>query len=282
MLDSRLVRRRFDRAAAGFDNADFVHAETRRGLFERLEGVTVDARTVVDLGSATGAAMPQLGKRFRRARVIAVDVSEQMLLRARRRKGWLSKFSFLCADAGRLPFVNGSIDVVYSNLLLPWVGDPAPLFAEVARVLRKDGVFAFATLGPDSLQELARAWAGIDSHAHVIRFADMHDIGDSLVRAGLREPVLDVDRLGIRYRSSSRLFADLTAAGARNCLRERPPGLVGRKRFLEMTNRLEPASKNQDLSLDLELVYGHCWGGGPRQTPGDWRIDADAIPVRRK
>ena len=29
---------------------------------------------------------------------------------------------------------------------------------EIARVLRKDGLFAFATLGPDSLLEIRRAW----------------------------------------------------------------------------------------------------------------------------
>ena len=73
------VRRQFDRAAGTFDGADFVHATTRAGLFERLGGVVVDAKTVVDLGCATGAATRELTKRFRGSQVVALDLSLQML-----------------------------------------------------------------------------------------------------------------------------------------------------------------------------------------------------------
>ena len=46
MFNRRHMRRRFDRAADQFDSVDFVHAETRRGLFERLEGLTTKANTL--------------------------------------------------------------------------------------------------------------------------------------------------------------------------------------------------------------------------------------------
>ena len=282
MLDSRHMRRRFERAATGFDSADFVHAETRQGLLDRLEGLTITASTVVDLGSATGSAMPALGKRFKRAHVVAVDLAANMLAEGRRKKSWFAKSSFVQADAAGLPFANESVDVIFANLLLPWVTDPGPIFSEVARVLRKEGLFAFATLGPDSLQEVARAWSAVDDHAHANRFLDMHDLGDGLVNAGLRDPVLDVDRLEISYNDSSRFFADLTAVGARNVLSARPPGLTGRGRFAAMTEALENATKDGALSLDLELVYGHCWGAGPKKDPSNWGVDAGSIPIRRR
>ncbi len=282
MFDSRHMRRRFERAATGFDAADFVHAETRRGMFERLDGVTVTASTVLDLGSATGSAMPALSKRFGRAHVVAVDLAANMLAEGRRKKAWFARSSFVQADAARLPLADASVDVIFSNLMLPWIADPTPVFAEVARVLRKDGLFAFATLGPDSLQEVVRAWAGLDDHAHANPFPDMHNLGDGLVNAGLRDPVLDVDRLEISYNDSSRLFSDLTAVGARNALTARPPGLTGRARFAAMTTALENAADGDGLSLDLELVYGHCWGGGRRQDPANWGVDAGSIPIRRR
>ena len=78
-LRPRDIRRRFDRAAEHFNEADFVHGVTREGLLQRMRPMTVDATTVVDLGSATGAAIPSLQKRFRGARVIAVDFSAAML-----------------------------------------------------------------------------------------------------------------------------------------------------------------------------------------------------------
>ena len=281
MYVKRDIRRRFDRAAANFESADFVHAATREGLFERLEPLLVEARTILDLGSATGATGRRLRKRFRRAHVVSLDFSLAMLEAARTRKSLLSKSSFVLADAEQLPFGDAVFDLVVSNQLLPWIPEPERLFAEVARVLRKGGVFAFATLGPDSLRELAQAWSDVDAAAHVNRFPDMHDVGDSLVRAGLADPVLDVDRLVIRYEDADKLFADLTHAGARNVLAARPRGLVGRGRFEAMKAALATPGTAGQIALDLELVYGHCWGGGARKARGDFRVDAARIPLRR-
>jgi len=277
------VRRRFDTAAANFDSADFVHAVTREGLFTRLQPLVVDADSVLDLGAATGNAERQLRKRFRRAHIVSLDISRPMLRQGMLKRPWFSRFlhgpsSSVQADASNLPLKDQSIDLVFSNLLLPCIDRPEVVFGAVARVLRKDGVFAFATLGPDSLLEISRAWSRVDAHAHVNRFPDMHDIGDGLVRAGLRDPVLDVDRLTVRYQDPEKLFADLTSVGARNALQRRNRSMVGKRHFRQMTAAL---ARSGEISLDLELVYGHCWGGGPAVDPANYRIDAGGIPVRR-
>jgi len=271
------VRRRFDHAAADFDTADFVHRVTRDGLIARIGPMSVDAATVLDLGSATGAALRPLRQRFRAARVIAVDLSVRMLKRARGRGTMFRAPAVIQADACALPLADASVDVIFSNLLLPWIDTPARLFAEIARVLRADGLFAFATLGPDSLLQLRHAWQCVDAAAHVNAFPDMHDVGDALLRAGLRDPVLDVDRLALQYASRDALFRDLTAAGARNCLALRGHGLTGRRRFAAMSEALFAAGT---LTLDLELVYGHCWGSG--RHGGEVVVDARRIPLRRR
>jgi len=281
MLNRRHIRRRFERAAATFDESDFVHAVTRDGLLARLDPLLIEARTIVDLGAATGAASRALEKRCKGARVISIDIAHGMLKKAREKKSWLSKAAFAQASADALPFPDESIDLVFSNLLLPWAADPLPVFSEVARILRKGGVFAFATLGPDSLREISRAWSSIDNNAHVNRFLDMHDLGDGLVNAGLRDPVLDVDRLAVRYKNSDRLFADLTAVGARNALNQRAHSLTGKQRYAAMVAALDDMAVNGDITLDLELVFGHCWGAGPKMDPTNYRIDASQIPVRR-
>jgi malonyl-CoA O-methyltransferase len=163
-------------------------------------------------------------------------------------------------------------------------------------VLRKGGVLAFATLGPDSLRQLSHAWSQVDDHAHgvdahgvdahgvhahVHRFLDMHDIGDALVRAGLADPVLDVDRLTVKYPDARKLFRDLTLSGARNSLAGRRRGLLGKGPFNRLVAALSESSPGAGIEIDLELVYGHCWSTGPRNEPGNFRIDAGAIPRRR-
>ena len=281
-LRSNDVRRRFDRASATFDSADFVHRVTRDGLVERIAPMSVDARTVLDLGAATGSATDALKRRFRGARVVAVDLSAAMLQKAKSKRSWFSRFNAVQADVAALPFADGSVDVVFSNLLLPWVDEPTAAFREVARVLRENGLFAFSTLGPDSLLALRDAWRTIDDGAHVNRFLDMHDIGDALVRSGLRDPVLDVDRLSVTYDCPSALFRDLTASGARNSLLRRRRTLTGKRRFAAVTAALFDAKNQVPLRLDLELVYGHCWGGSTPRDDGGIGIAASDIPVRRR
>lgn len=282
MFSLRDIQRRFDRAAESFDDADFVHAVTREGLLSRLEPLILEARNILDLGSATGSAGRLLRKRYRRAHVVSLDASRRMASLALAGKGWLSRASAVQADACRLPFADGTFDLVVANQLLPWLPDAGAAFSEVARVLRPGGVFAFATLGPDSLRELRRAWAAVDEAPHVHDFADMHDIGDNLVRAGLADPVLDVDRLSVSYENTDRLFADLARVGARNALPDRPRGLTGRRRFAAMQRALMDASGGERIVLDLELVYGHCWGAGPRKDPADYRIPAGGISRRAR
>ena len=260
-LDPRHAQRRLDRAAARFDGADFVHAATRDGLLARLEPMLVDAKTVVDLGAATGSATRLLAKRFRGARIVAADLSAAMLHQARKRRSWFTRSSVVQADASALPFANHSVDVVFANLLLPWIDAPERVFSEIARVLRSNGLFLFSTLGPDSLSELRSAWGEFDPDAHVRRFPDMHDIGDAAVRARLRDPVLDVDRLTVTYGSAQDLFADLTAIGARNSLRQRGRSLSARS-LRGMIAALERDRRDGRLSFELEIVYGHCWGPG--------------------
>lgn len=243
------AQRQFDDAAATFDTADFVIATTRQGLLQRLAPMTLEARFVVDLGAATGSAVRALGRRFKHARIVAVDSSHNMLLQAHTKKSWLSKSRYLQAEATALPFADHSVDVIFANQLLPWLPDPLPVFAEVARTLRKDGLFVFSTLGPDSLANLRDE-----------PFADMHNVGDALVRAGLRDPVLDVDRLTVTYESTQSLLADCQAIGASHCV---------------------PDQTNV-LALDFELIYGHCWGSGPRLAQGEFRVDAGDIGMHRR
>ena len=162
MLRLRDIQRRFDRAAASFDSADFVHQATREGLATRLEPLLLEPTTILDLGSATGATGRLLRKRFRRTHIVSLDLSRSMLARGKDCKSWFTRASFVQGDASHLPFVNASFDVVVANQLLPWTPELQSVFEEVARVLVPGGVFAFATLGPDSLQEIRRAWANVD------------------------------------------------------------------------------------------------------------------------
>lgn len=281
-LEIRDVRRRFDRAAGNFSRADFVHRHAADGLFERMSPMLVDVRHILDAGAANGLASRALAGRFRGSRVLSLDASLPMLRQARRARSRFSAIREVHADATRLPLRDGSVDLVFANMLLPWIDDIPAFFTNVARVLRKDGLFVFSSLGPDSLEELRAAWQSVDDDEHVMTFSDMHLIGDALVKHGLREPVLDVDWLTIAYDDPPSLFSDLTAMGGRNVLRRRRRTLTGRHTFDRFVRRLVQRPGGGRLELRLELVFGHAWGGGPAMPPGEYALDVAGIGRRRR
>ncbi len=279
----RDVQRRFDRVASRFDDADFIHRVTFDELLHRLLPVKIQPRNILDLGCATGTGNRQLARRFRGSHLISLDASFAMLQRVkRRRRSLFLKPSALQGDAARIPLKDESVDLVFANMLLPWIDDLPACLLEVTRVLRKDGLFAFATFGPDSLSEIREAWHSIDEDWHVNAYPDMHDIGDALVRASFRDPVLDVDHLTVTYRDTNALYRDLSSAGARNCLFGRRRSLTGKNRFETMDKLLVERMTDDVLSLRLELVYGHAWSSGPRAPDGEFHIDPTLISRRQR
>ena len=257
-LDLPWVRRSFDRAARSFDQAAVLHREVRDGLLGRLDLTTLVPGIVVDAGCATAHTARALQRRYPKAKVLAVDSSLEMLRSASRQQTWLNPFARLCADATRLPLKDGSVDLLVSNLMLQWC-DPDAAFAEFRRVLAPNGLLTFSTLGPDTLRELRTAWASADSANHVHLFMDMHDLGDALVRAGFASPVLDVERITLRYTDVATVAADLKATGARNATSSRARGLTGRKKFATMQAGYEALRTDGRLTATYEVVFAHAW-----------------------
>jgi malonyl-CoA O-methyltransferase len=253
-----------------------LQARLRQQMIERLEWIAFTPEVIVDLGCGTGHAARALGARWSQSRVIAFDVAPAMLAEAARQDG-PGRCEYLGADALALPLPDASVDLVFSNLMLPWCDDPDAVFAEVARVLRPRGLFTFSTFGPDTLIELREAWRAADDGMHVIPFTDMHDIGDGLVRAGLVEPVLDVCRYTLTYPDVRSLMRDLKAIGAQNAAAGRPRGLTGRGRLHAVEQAYESHREDGVLPATYEAIFGQAWGA-TRQPDGE-RDGEFAFPV---
>ena len=285
-LDRRLLRRALEKAAPGYDQAAFLHREVGQRLLERLDLLTLRPAVIVDVGCGTGLITAALMKKYRKARVIGLDLAPALVRAAQRRAPWLRSLHGAVAEAVALPLADASCDLIFSNLALPWYLDLDPVFAEFHRVLRPGGALMFSTLGPDTLGELRRAWATVDSYNHVNAFLDMHDIGDALLRARLAEPVMDVERLNLSYGDVDALLRDLKALGATNVTAGRARGLTGKGR-LQALRTACTAARNAEgrLSISCELVYGHAWGPLPEQArprPGNGPAVFPLAQLRRR
>jgi malonyl-CoA O-methyltransferase len=280
-LDRAGVRASFDRASASYESAAGLQARVAAELLERLAVFAFEPRVVLDLGAGTGRVTRELKRRYRRALVIALDLAPGMLREARRHQQWWRRFERVCGDALRLPLADASVDVVFSSLMLQWCEPLDTALAECRRVLKPDGFFAFSTFGPDTLHELRGAWASADGYNHVNHFVDVHEVGDALVRAGLMEPVLDVDRVEVGYPDALSLMRDLKAIGAHNVTAGRPRALVGRARLKRMQDAYEAFRRDDRLPATYEVIYGASWGAAGRRAvaaiAGEARIAPGSI-----
>jgi SAM-dependent methyltransferase len=88
----------------------------------------------LDIGTGTGVAALFVAREFPRASVRGVDVSEEMIRKAKAKVGLdpEGRVAFRVADASSLPYEDGSFDLV-TQLNMP------PFFAEMSRVLRHGG-----------------------------------------------------------------------------------------------------------------------------------------------
>jgi len=274
-IDKHRARRAFERAAPGYDAAALLQREIADRLLERLDYVRLEPRRVLDLGAGTGYAVDALHRRYRQARVIALDFAHPMLLQARRRGSWLRRPLCLCADAERLPLVDGAVDLIVSNATFQWCNDLGATFTECLRVLSPGGLLMFTTFGPDTLRELRAAWSSVDGHSHVSPFTDMHDVGDALVRSRFADPVMDTERITITYERVRDLMQDLQGVGARNATERRPRGLTGPRRLAAVQAAYEIHRRaDGSLPASYEVVYGHAWA--PLQKP---MVGGIAVPL---
>lgn len=256
----------FERIADRYDHHAALEQEVCRRLLERTAFNRRTPLHIFDLGCGTGAGSAELKRTFRKAQVVALDKSRAMLSHVRRRSSMLRPLRPVCADIGALPFASRSADLIFSNLASYWCRDPMAMFSEFRRVLRPDGMLLFSTLGPGTLQELGAAWAELDREVEMPVFPDLLEIGDALMAAGFREPVMDTERIVLSYSSLGSLLDELEATGMSLLVR-------GWSRKESMAGRLEVTYAQQandgKFPLSFEINYGVAFGpsdGQPVKT----------------
>jgi ubiquinone/menaquinone biosynthesis C-methylase UbiE len=134
-LTRRLMRGFFDRSAGGWDERVRPDApEHLAALAAAVARLQAPPARALDLGTGTGAAALWLARTFPDARVTGLDLSEAMIERAKAKlpDELSGRLEFVVGDAERLPFADGSLDLV-AQISVP------VFFDEVSRVLAPRG-----------------------------------------------------------------------------------------------------------------------------------------------
>ncbi len=217
IFDRRLLGARRRRAHAQ-GPATFLLDHAATELAERLSAVLRQFDIAVDLGASSDTVWRTLAASGKVKTIVAAAADAAALDKSVLR---------VVSDEEALPFADASLDLVVSALNLQFVNDLPGTLIQIRRALKADGLFMAALIGGDSLAELRTAFADAESDVEggvsprVAPFADVRELGALLQRAGFALPVVDSERLTVRYDSALALMHDLRRMGATNVMLER-------------------------------------------------------------
>ncbi|PIP02794.1 MAG: malonyl-[acyl-carrier protein] O-methyltransferase BioC [Zetaproteobacteria bacterium CG12_big_fil_rev_8_21_14_0_65_54_13] len=267
-IHTQQVGRSFSAASESYDAHAVLQREIANRLLAHLDFTKIEPQRMLDIGCGTGYFTRLLRTRYKRAELVAFDLSPAMLAHARSahalRMPWHGRHHHVGGDAALLPFKAGSFDLVCSNLAMQWVSDPQLMLSEMRRVLAPGGLMLFSTFGRRTLSELRQTLASIEPEraGHVLPFPDVMSLGDALMKLPVEMPVTDSDLFTLTYPDVMALVRELKGLGASaSAIRGRRAGLYGRALIKALEQRYPERYQMEDgrLSATFEALYGQAW-----------------------
>ncbi|MCI2009158.1 MAG: methyltransferase domain-containing protein [Acetobacter peroxydans] len=292
IFDHHAIRLRRDRAVAKQALVSPILEAATAILSDRLDDVARSFTAALDIGGR-GLVSQMLAERH--IPTLSMDISA--------RQAALSAPYGVCASPECLPFAPESFDLVVACLSLHWVNDLPGTFMQIRRSLRPDGLFLacipiLPTLRPlRTALERAELALSDGVSPRVSPLPTQQGCVQLLQRAGFALPVVDSERLDLRYRSTSALLADLRAAGETSALMERPRRFTSRMLFAAAAAELESegphatahdANNSEGFPMPLHMAVLSGWAPAPTQPqplqPGQFQHDlrdvlSDAKPT---
>ncbi|WP_115718597.1 methyltransferase domain-containing protein [Gallaecimonas mangrovi] len=228
------VARAFGSAAQHYDSRAALQQQVGDWL---LAALPVAATQVLDIGCGTGHCLARVNAERR----WGLDLSAAMLAQT---AGKVPDAMLIQADAEQLPFAEGSLDLVVSNLAMQWCPNLQKALNEVARVLSLGGQATITLPLAGSLQELANAWG--QGQGHLLTMPDEAAVKLAMP-LGAR---LDVKEFVVHFADLKALRQSLKGVGAHH-VPERAKGLTGKTQYHNFVAAMEA----QRVALGLPLTY---------------------------
>jgi SAM-dependent methyltransferase len=246
------------RAGARDSGANFLLRRAAEEMRDRLSLVTRAFSLAADVGSPGPEAALALAER----------AGAHLTLRLAPTSLSSGKGAFLRAvgDFERLPLTPHGYDLIVSLLALQHANDLPGALIQLREALKPDGLMLAAMIGGETLTELRQCLTIAESDVtggaapRVAPFVDVRTLGGLLQRASFALPVVDSDRLVVRYRDLWALMRDLRAFGAANALSERSRSPL--RRDVLARAQLIYAERFADPDGRLRATFDTLWASG--------------------
>lgn len=143
---------------------------------------------VLDLGTGTGFLAFGIAGKYKNANVVGLDIVEDTLKvnRCKAEEQNISNLEFVSYDGSKFPFDDGFFDMIVTRYALHHFPDIESSFAEIARVLKKDGKLLIADPVPAQTDNVGFVdeYMKLKKDGH-IKFYTKNELDGFAVGAGL-------------------------------------------------------------------------------------------------
>ena len=217
LFDRRLYRKRRERSAEKFEQHSFIFDRILMDIADRL---SITNRQF-PVAAFYGAAAPGKGLSAHLSESCGVGYYVNADLAHKRVRVASNAVVY---DEELSALKPQSFDLIISILDLHTVNDLIGALIQIKQALKPDGLFIGSLFAENTLAQLKQALVETESTLaagvsnRVAPFAHVKDLGMALQRAGFALPVVDIDRLSVRYANPGKLFEDLRGMGETNAM----------------------------------------------------------------
>ena len=158
----------------------------------------------------------------------------------------------------------GSYDLCIALGELDTANDLPQVLLAVRFALREDSLFIGAFPGGDTLPALRSAMRAADEHmgvasAHVHPRVEPAAFTNLLTSAGFSMPVVDVDRVAVRYGSLADVIRDLRGMGATNVLKSRSRRPLTKTAASAAARQFQSSAVDGRVAETFEILHFAAW-----------------------
>lgn len=148
-MNKEIIKKNFSKYARYYDRYSTIQNICASRLISKIERKGFDR--ILDIGCGTGNFTRYLKEKFPGAHIKAVDISEEMIERAKEKLP--EGVDFITAD-GEAIDVNEKFDLISSNATFQWFDDLEAALLRYRDMLNEGGIISFSIFGPLTFCEL--------------------------------------------------------------------------------------------------------------------------------
>ncbi len=133
----------------------------------------------------------------------------------------------IIADEEFLPFKANSFDLIISNLNFHFINQIPQFLLQIKDILQPNGLFIASFFGEENLKELRHVLYEVETEFYgavsprVAPTIDVKTAATLIQKAGFANPISDLDKIEIEYKSVYELLKDLKSMGQGNIMVKR-------------------------------------------------------------